>query len=103
VNRPGFPDLDWLPRPPELERDPELAVLAVLHVALNATIYALVAAHPHLASDWPRPPYPEVAAADRVLSAAAVLLRAIAKYRRVLDDLATVAPPAGPGDDDIPF
>ncbi len=52
------PDLDWLPRPPELERDPELALLAVLHITLEALVFALLAAHPRLATHDP-PPDPD--------------------------------------------
>lgn len=53
---PLFPrDLDWIPRPPALERDPELALLAVLHTTLETLVFALVASHPHLATPDPPP------------------------------------------------
>lgn len=64
---PMFPqELDWLPRPPEIERDPELALLAVLHTALEATVLALTAAHPHLATTDP-PPDRQTLAAWRLI------------------------------------
>ncbi len=81
-----FPDLDWLPRPPALERDPELALLAVLHTALEAVVYALVAVHPHLATPDP-PPDPDILAARRLLTAADHLRRQLARYCRELATL----------------
>jgi len=60
------PDLDWLPKPPALERDPELALLAVLHTALETLVFALLASHPHLATPDP-PPDPETLAAHRLM------------------------------------
>ncbi len=37
-----------IPTPPDLDRDPELAVLAALHAALKAAVFALISAHPPL-------------------------------------------------------
>jgi hypothetical protein len=36
-------DLDWLPRPPALTQNPELALLAVLHTTLETLGVALLA------------------------------------------------------------
>ena len=99
MSRPdrAFPDLDWLPRPPALERDPELAILAVLHTTLEAVVFALLAAHPHLATPDP-PPDPEIIAAYRLLTDAHHLRRQLARYCRAL---ATRREP--PIQDDFPF
>lgn len=94
-----FPDLDWLPRPPVLERDPELALLAVLHTALEVVVYAIIAAHPHLATPDP-PPDPEILAARRLLTDADHLRRQLARYCRELAALRTRASAAR---DDFPF
>ncbi len=94
-----FPDLDWLPRPPVLEHDPELALLAVLHTALEAVVFALVAAHPHLCVPDP-PPEPEILAAGRLLTDADHLRRQLARYCRAL--AARRARPT-PTQDDFPF
>lgn len=40
-----------IPTPNELDRDPELAVLAALDAALQAAVFALVAVHPPLRGD----------------------------------------------------
>lgn len=93
----AFPDLDWLPRPPALERDPELALLAVLHTALEAVVFALVAAHPHLATPDP-PPDPEILAARRLLTDADHLRRQLARYCCALAALRE-----RPTQDDFPF
>jgi hypothetical protein len=71
------PDLDWLPRPPALERDPELALLAVLHTALEILGFALLASHPHLAT--PDPP------ADSDTLAAHRLMVSVWHFQRELD------------------
>lgn len=92
-----FPDLDWLPRPPALARDPELALLAVLHTALEAVVFSLVAAHPHLATPDP-PPDPEILAASRLLTDVDHLRRQLARYCRALAVLH-----ARPAQDDFPF
>jgi hypothetical protein len=90
--RAVLPDLDWLPRPPDLERDPELALLAVLHTALQVTVYALVAVHPQLATDSPLPADPNIRAANKVLVTASRLQRALDEYRRVLAQAAARLP-----------
>ena len=80
---------------------PELAVLALLDHALDATRLALLAAQPSLIGE--PPPWrvtTELRAATRVLRATLALERAVADYRRavfaVLHD--------DPGDDpDVPF
>ena len=48
------PDLDWLPRPPALQQNPELATLAVLHTTLETLVRSLVAFYPQLATLEPR-------------------------------------------------
>ena len=40
-----------IPTPNKLDRDPELAVLAVLDAALQAAVFALISVHPHLRGD----------------------------------------------------
>lgn len=77
------PDLDWIPRPPVLERHPELALLAVLHVALATLVPALVAAHPHLAIPDP-PSDRETLAAHRLLVSVWHFQRENARYARDL-------------------
>lgn len=37
-----------IPTPPDLDRDPELAVLAALDASLKAAVFALISAHPPL-------------------------------------------------------
>jgi hypothetical protein len=37
-----------IPTPPQLDADPELAVLAALEAALKASVFALITAHPAL-------------------------------------------------------
>lgn len=85
------PDLDWLPRPPALERNPELAVLAVLHVALEATVFALVGAHPHLATLDP-PPDPDTLVAHRLMVAVWEFQAHLTRYGRAV--VAAVDPDA---------
>lgn len=77
------PDIDWLPKPPALQRDPELAVLAVLHTALETLVSALLASHPHLATPDP-PPDSDTRAAHRLLVSVWHLQRQIARYCRCL-------------------
>lgn len=98
MHRVVLADLDWLPTPPQLERDPELAILAVLHTTLQVAVYALVAAYPQLATDYPLPSDRDFHVASKILSLAYQLRRAISEYRRALDDAH-----ATPTDDDATF
>jgi hypothetical protein len=97
---------DWRPTPPEVERAPEVALLAVLDRALDATVAAIIAAHPNLADGEPyyrRLDRPEARAADAILARAARLRDALHRYRRVLARLED-AESSTPGDaNDIPF
>lgn len=77
---------DHMPTPYELGVDPELAVLAVLDTALEATARALISAYPSLCDDE-RPPSktePDVSA-YRLLQSANKLQTAIARYREALE------------------
>lgn len=83
-DEPFFPpDLDWLPKPPALERDPELALLAVLHTALETLVFALLASHPHLATPDP-PPDSETLAAHRLMVSVWHFQRQLDRYCRGL-------------------
>jgi hypothetical protein len=89
------PDLDWIPRPPALERDPELALLAVLHTTLDVLVFALVASHPHLATPDP-PPDRETLVAHRLMVSVWHFQDRLARYRR---DLAMIRASTVPRDD----
>jgi len=76
------------PTPPEIADVPELAILAALEDLLDLTLRALLAAHPQLSdsecSDRLRDPSPAQAAADRIVTAANPLARALDAYRRAV-------------------
>jgi len=77
------------PKPPEIARSPELAVLAALDAALLVTDYALLAEHPDL-WDQDRPPWcppPDLPAriADTIIDLAHRLRDTLACYRRALE------------------
>lgn len=96
VRQPLFPpELDWIPRPPALDRHPELALLAVLHTTLEALVPALVASHPQLASLDP-PPDRETLAAHRLMVSLWHFQDRLARYGR---DLAACRAPAVDRDD----
>jgi hypothetical protein len=65
----------------DLRRAPELAVLAVLHTALRATLVALVAEHPTLAELGPPDEPPTLRRARRLVSAGLALGTALERYR----------------------
>jgi hypothetical protein len=89
-----FPsDLDGLPRPPALQQNPELALLAVLHTTLETLVLSLVAFYPHLATPDP-PPDRETLAAHRLMVSAWHFQHRLTRYRR--DLAARCAPPAPP-------
>jgi hypothetical protein len=100
---------DWRPSPPEIDRAPEVALLAVLDLALDVAMAAVVAAHPNLVDDEPfyrQLHRPEMKAADAILTRAGRLRDALDRYRRALAALRAGADrePKPPGDpDDIPF
>jgi len=76
-----------LPTCRELVCAPELAILAVLHNAVDVAIVALVAAQPELqpSPDGRDPdPSPAAAGADAVIAHAQALVAAIADYRAAL-------------------
>lgn len=90
------------PRPlvSDLRQAPELAVLAVLHAGLRATLVALTAEHPTLEDlGGPREP-PTLRQARRLVGAALALSAALDDYRRAV--IAAVGPPIPPLDD-VPF
>jgi hypothetical protein len=96
---------DWRPTPPEIDRAPEVALLAVLDHGLDVAAAALVAAHPNLLDDDPfyrRLDRPTTKAADIILTRVRRLREALHRYRRAL-----AAPPSAdhhtPADPDIPF
>ena len=90
------------PRPlvSDLRQAPELAVLAVLHAGLRATLVALPAEHPTLDDlGGPREP-PTLQQARRLVAAALALSAALDDYCRAV--IAAVGPPIPPLDD-VPF
>lgn len=100
---------DWQPTPPEIDRAPEVALLAVLDHALDVVATAIVAAHPNLLDDEPFYRHldrPELKAADAILTRARRLRDALHRYRRVIAALhasAETTPEAPGGLDEIPF
>jgi hypothetical protein len=92
------PDLDWLPPPPALAQNPELAMLAVLHTTLETLVLALVAFYPHLALPDP-PPDRETLAAHRLRVGVWHFQHRLTRYCR---DLAVrCAPPVRSNDDEL--
>ncbi len=87
-----------LPSPPEIAGAPELAALAILQVAIQATTRALIAAHPELSdADFPQPPSGPAREAQRLFRLAFRLDRAVSRYRRALPDpMPESDPPADP-------
>jgi hypothetical protein len=95
---PVFQNLDWLPRPPALAQNPELAMLAVLHTALETLVLALVAYYPTLASPDP-PPDRETLAAHRLRAGVRHFQHQLTRYGR--DLAARQAPPVRSCDDEL--
>lgn len=94
-----FPlDLDWLPRPPALAQNPELAMLAVLHTTLETLVLALVAFYPGLAVPDP-PPDRETLAAHRLRVGVWHFQHRLTRYCR--DLAARRAPPVRSNDDEL--
>jgi hypothetical protein len=90
------PNLDWLPRPPALAQNPELAMLAVLHTTLETLVLALVAFYPQLAFPDP-PPDRETLAAHRLMVSVWHFQYRLTRYCR--DLAARRAPPVRSNDD----
>lgn len=85
---------------PDLRHAPELAVLAVLHAGLRATLVALAAEHPTLDDLGAPGEPPTLRQARRLVGAALALSAALDNYRRAV--IATLGPRIPPLDD-IPF
>jgi len=98
--RPARPPL---PAPPDILVAPELAALAILDVALETCIAALLAEHMTLIDDFR--PHPEdgrvVEVAAAICAAAASLRRTIARYARAARD--TAGPSRRESPSDFPF
>jgi hypothetical protein len=92
------PDLDWLPRPPALAQNPELAMLAVLHTTLETLVLALVAFYPQLAFPDPLPDR-ETLAAHRLRVNVWHFQHRLTRYCR--DLAARRAPPVRSSDDEL--
>jgi len=76
-----------LPTPPEIAEIPELAVLSVLDFTLEASVRALVAAHPELEEET-LPPRASTAArcAERILGHVYKAKLLLASYRHLAAD-----------------
>lgn len=80
---------DWLPTPEELERLPQLAVLANLESALEVTTCVLQVAHPELTRDEECPYWVcglPLIVADRILALVEQLQDALFRYRDLTRD-----------------
>ena len=78
---------------------PEMAAIRLLHEAIDAACFALLAEHPTLLSDYITRPEPKtLSTARRVLSATSTLERAISRYVDAVQDAIRA-----PAFDDIPF
>jgi hypothetical protein len=88
-------------QPRLLSQAPELATLAVLEVALEITVRALVAEHPTLDELAERPVEPRsLRCARKLLAGIYPLQRAVQRYRAAV--LAATSP-EGDDDDNLPF
>jgi hypothetical protein len=92
------PDLDWLPRPPALAQNPELAMLAVLHTTLETFVLSLVAFYPQLAIPDPLLDR-ETLAAHRLMVGVWHFQHRLTRYCR--DLAARRAPPVQRNDDEL--
>jgi hypothetical protein len=95
-------DLDGLPRPPALQQNPELALLAVLHTTLETLVLSLVAFYPHLATPDP-PPDRETLAAHRLMVSAWHFQHRLTRYCRDLAARCAPSAPPVPSPDDALF
>lgn len=82
-----------------LAQAPELAALALLDVALELSVRALLAEHPTLQLQEPRLEPASLRCAQRLLVAVYPLQRAVQRYRESVTAAAVVMQ----GDDDLPF
>ncbi len=77
-----------LAKPQDLNEHPELAILEVLDVTLQQSIYALFAAHPELVSgeslECITAPGPETWLADAIYNHGCALQHAIRRYHEAL-------------------
>jgi hypothetical protein len=96
------PDLNGLPRPPALQQNPELALLAVLHTTLEILVLSLVAFYPHLATPDP-PPDCETLAAHRLTVSIWRFQRRLTRYRRDLAARCAASAPPAPSPDNALF
>lgn len=73
----------------QLERDPQLAILAVLEFALKTAADALFAAHHDLCNQVlvQRPPSPTTELAEAIVHQAYSLRTGLTRYREALDDM----------------
>ena len=79
---------DFLPIPPDLMRNPELAILSVLLRTLDITYYSFMAEHPDMHDDTslfedPNPPI-SIIIARNIISQISDLQNAINRYRHRL-------------------
>jgi hypothetical protein len=88
--------------PELLVQAPEMAILRVLHEALEAACFALFAEHPSLVmEDTRRTDPPTLRLAQRLIRRAALLDRDLRRYAAAVDD--ALRPPASDDLPDIPF
>jgi len=80
---------DFLPIPPDLMKNPELAILAVLRKTLDITYYALMAEYPDMYDDTSlfEQPSPRISVfvARRILNLTSDLQSTIDRYRHRLE------------------
>jgi len=82
---------DWLTTPEELERLPQLAIMATLESSLEITACVLQVAHPELTSDEECPYWVcglPLIVADRILALVEQLQDALFRYRDLTRDQA---------------
>ena len=92
----------WAPTPPQIEKTPELASLAVLGFALEMATSALVVAYPEFCDLEPREPLTATAIqAAKVIESARRLGADLAGYRSAIEKEQRAQ--AQSTDDDIPF
>ena len=99
-------DSDWLPTLDELERAPELAILASLDSTLEMTACVLQVAHPELARDEECPYWvcgSRLIVAERVLSLVERLRDALFRYQELALGLREPSSLHLYDPDDLPF
>lgn len=82
---------DQPPKPPEIARAPELAILTALDAALLSADYALLAEHPELWDQdrplWRPPPDDTARIADTIIDLTRHLRDTLARYRDAIEKL----------------